>query len=173
MLAFFGFRGVDASQQTQDIGNIEPGQTLNFPAAGHYPAMNVRCTATNNLQQPSPSQRERCETVVERFTADTVNNTPRVSTYSSSGNDRRVDVRLDNEGVIVQDGVHYARFRIQANGVQPSPTFAVILAETSPRRGHEGPFFGQNRLRAALRASLRNGGTVWLWIERRVQHDEL
>ena len=129
--------------------------------------MVVTCTPAGNMQTPSQAQRERCETVVEGFEVNTVNHDPRISTFVSTGDDPRWDVRLDNEGVIEQDGVYYARLRIQGNIRPTSPTFAVILVETSPRQRQEGPFFGQNRLRAALRASLVRGATIWMRVDRR------
>jgi len=151
------------SPNTDAIENIKVGQTLQFPAAGHYPAMTVRCTAADNLTQPTRNYPQKCMDVISMFTADSVCHINGCNTYAKTGDDKRqCDVRLDNEGTVQHEGRYYARLRIQANGVTPSPTFAVMLAQTDPKPNKEGPFLGQNRLRAALRGSVNSQGAVWV-----------
>ena len=112
---------------------------------------------------PSERLRGKCEEVITEFTANTLCNVGAVSTYAKTGDKPNVDVRLDNELPADIGGKRFAKMRVQEqmkSKSERSPTFGVLLAETSPRANQDGPFFGAHRLRAGLRASVAHGCTI-------------
>ena len=91
------------------IRNIRPGQTINFPANGHYVAMKITSTASASLEAPAERQREYCLEVIKLWDADRAANTG-ISTLGTVG-----DVRMDNEGTINEGTRSFAKVRLQLN----------------------------------------------------------